>query len=153
MSELDTIYLIAASQAVAMFAITAVYYALRLKIERAKEQSARASFEAMVTYHSRRLDIEEEKLELARKNGNGKKDVDLFEVAREIEKKFPKLKNADTSVEPTATMGTGVPAELTDEEIAEFANPSEVRLALDAKGDAEFYEQIARVRRVRRGSK
>lgn len=97
MSELDVIYFIIALQAVAMLITTAVYYALRLRIETKKEQSARSSFEAMVTYHSRRLDIETEKLEIARHNGSR-----------------PEPKPA---------------VQMSEAEIAEFANPSEVRSA------------------------
>jgi hypothetical protein len=68
-SEIENIYILLGVQAIAMLVTTAVYYALRLRIETRKEQSARASFESMVTYHSKRLDLESEKLELARRNG------------------------------------------------------------------------------------
>ena len=115
MAELDTIYIYAI---VGGLMITAVYYALRLRIEMKKEQSARASFMSMVKYHSQRLDIETEKLEIARKSSGATKPRDLESIHEEMVRRFPSLGNDDRSVEPTATMGTGKPAMMSDEEFA-----------------------------------
>src|SRR5439155_1059811 len=92
MAELDTIYIYAI---VGGLVITAVYYALRL-----------------------RLDIETEKLEIARKSSGATKPRDLESIHEEMVRRFPSLGNDDRSVEPTATMGTGKPAMMSDEEFA-----------------------------------
>jgi len=115
MAELDTIYIYAI---VGGLMITAVYYALRLRIEMKKEQSARASFMSMVKYHSQRLDIEMAQPELQQ---TGKT---AFKVTRPEPRPMPEATEEEPTVLLGGTMvkniaeGAGKPAMMSDEEFA-----------------------------------